>query len=157
VVPGERTKNGLEHRIPISAASRSILTDLPRFANSDLVFSSNGKTSISGFSKAKARLDNAVAVRNDGVPIKPWTPHDLRRAIASGMASLGVQLPVVEKILHHLSGSFGGVRGVYQRHEFRDEMAEALELWGRHVSALAEPTPTRRPRRVAHGHQGARP
>ena len=52
------------------------------------------------------------------------------------MARLGVQLPVVEKILDHVSGSFGGVQGVYQRHSFREEMAEALERWSEHVVTL---------------------
>jgi integrase len=157
VVPGQRAKNGLEHRIPVSTATRAILADLPRLDGHDLVFSTNGKTSISGFSKAKAKLDRAVVALNGGVPIEPWVPHDLRRAIASGLAALGVQLPVVEKLLHHLSGSFGGVAGIYQRHEFRDEMAAALELWGQHVTAFVEPTPQRRPRKLALVRQGARP
>ena len=156
-VPGARTKNGVEHKIPISAATRAILASLPRFRGCDLVFSTNGKTSISGFSKAKAKLDSAVAAHNGDVPIEPWVPHDLRRAIASGLAGLGVQLPVVEKILHHLSGSFGGVSGVYQRHSFFNEMAEALERWGQHVRSLAEPSPRRRPRKIAPGHLGVRP
>jgi hypothetical protein len=51
VVPGKRTKNGVEHKIPVAAATRAILAGLPRFAGCDLVFSTNGKTSISGFSK----------------------------------------------------------------------------------------------------------
>ena len=73
------------------------------------------------------------------------------------MAALGVQLPVVEKILHHLSGSFGGVAGIYQRHSFRDEMAAALDLWGQHVTTLdAPPAAGRRPRKPALVRQGAR-
>jgi integrase len=149
VVPGKRTKNGVEHKIPVAAATRAILAGLPRFAGCDLVFSTNGKTSISGFSKAKAKLDRAVAGLNGDVPIESWTPHDLRRACASTLAALGVQLPVVEKILHHLSGVFGGVSGVYQRHSFFNEMAEALERWGQHVGALTKRAPKPRPSKIA--------
>jgi hypothetical protein len=65
--------------------------------------------------------------------------HDLRRSLASGMAALGVQLPVVEKILNHVGGSFAGVAGVYQRYDFAKEKRRALELWGRHVLSLAQP------------------
>jgi hypothetical protein len=48
------------------------------------------------------------------------------------MARLGVQLEVTEKLLNHVSGSMGGsIVGVYQRHEFMDEMREAISRYGR--------------------------
>ena len=53
-----------------------------------------------------------------------------------GMARLGINLPVIEKVLNHSSGSFGGVVGVYQRHNFSDEKRHALERWGAHVADL---------------------
>ena len=60
---------------------------------------------------------------NGGTPIAPWTLHDLRRSVASGMAKLGVALPMIEKILNHVQPSFGGVQGIYQRHDFRGRKA----------------------------------
>jgi hypothetical protein len=39
-----------------------------------------------------------------------WCLHDLRRSAASGMASLGVRIETVEKILNHAGGSFKGNR-----------------------------------------------
>jgi integrase len=65
-----------------------------------------------------------------------WWLHDLRRTMASGMARLGVSLPVIEKILNHTSGSFRGVVGIYQRHSYADEKRAALDLWGTHVARL---------------------
>ena len=76
-----------------------------------------------------------------GKPVVPWRLHDLRRTAASGMAALGVQLPVIEKILNHVSGSFGGIVGVYQRHEFAAEMTEALARWAVHVQGLVAEKP----------------
>ena len=52
------------------------------------------------------------------------------------MARLGINLPVIEKVLNHSSGSFGGIVGVYQRHNFSDEKRHALERWGAHVADL---------------------
>jgi hypothetical protein len=52
------------------------------------------------------------------------------------MARLGINLPVVEKVLNHISGSFGGIVGLYQRHSFEEEMRQALEAWARHLEAL---------------------
>ena len=57
--------------------------------------------------------------------------HDLRRTVASGMARLGIKLPVIEKILNHASGSFRGIVGVYQRHDFAAEKRDALAALGR--------------------------
>ena len=57
------------------------------------------------------------------------------------MARLGINLPVIEKVLNHASGSFAGVVGVYQRHSFADEKRAALEVWGNFVAALAEGKP----------------
>ena len=52
------------------------------------------------------------------------------------MARLGVRLPVVEKLLNHTGGSFAGIVGVYQRHDFADEKRQALEIWAQHLLAL---------------------
>ena len=54
------------------------------------------------------------------------------------MARLGVALPVIERVLNHVSGSFAGIVGVYQRHTFENEMRAALELWGKHVLSVCE-------------------
>jgi len=91
-----------------------------------------------GYSQGKRRID---ALLPTGIP--HWTLHDLRRTCASGMARLGINLPVIEKVLNHASGSFAGVVGIYQRHSFADEKRAALEAWGRHVDALVSDKPAR--------------
>jgi hypothetical protein len=59
---------------------------------------------------------------------------------ASGMARLGIGLPVIEKVLNHTSGSFAGIVGVYQRHDFKAEKRAALDAWGRHVALVSGET-----------------
>ena len=63
-----------------------------------------------------------------------WRLHDLRRTFATGMASLTVAPHVVERILNHTSGTFGGVAGVYNRFGYLPEMRSALERWADYVS-----------------------
>ena len=70
-----------------------------------------------------------------------WTLHDLRRTAASGMARLNINLPVIEKVLNHSSGSFAGIVGVYQKHTFAEEKRKALETWGAFVSDLVSGKP----------------
>jgi hypothetical protein len=71
-----------------------------------------------------------------GEKFQPWRTHDLRRTAASGMAALGFQPQVVERVLNHVSGAQGGLVGVYQRHEYCAERKAALLAWGTHVMGI---------------------
>ena len=138
-LPAERVKNGERHEVPLSDSAVTILTALPRIKTTKgFVFTTRRDAAVSGFSRAKDRLDAAIAAAlpADGSSLDHWTFHDLRRTLASGMARLGIQLPVIEKVLNHTSGTFRGVVGVYQRHSFADEKRAALEAWARHVEAI---------------------
>ena len=128
-LPAARAKNSIEQVVPLSNSAIDILKSLPRIGRSSFVFTTTGETSISGWSRAKTTLDAASGVAG-------WAIHDLRRTFATGLAGLGVPLPVVEKILNHVSGSFGGVAGVYQRFAFADEKRDALDQWAEHIKAL---------------------
>jgi integrase len=68
--------------------------------------------------------------------IRPWTLHDLRRSFASGLQRLGVAPHIVELALNHRSGTFSGVAGIYQRHRYAKEVAEAFAVWSRHIETL---------------------
>lgn len=127
-IPGERTKNRRTHVVPLSTAARDLLVSTPRIEDCSYILTTNGKTPISGTSKMKRRLDQLLAGESDEAP-SAWRLHDLRRTVATGMARVGVQLPVIERILNHVSGSFAGIVGVYQRHEYANEKREALERW----------------------------
>jgi integrase len=139
-IPAARAKNKRQHVLPLSPQALAIIKGLPRFHGSRFVFSP-GKTAPSGFSRAKQRADRIIARLNGGEPISSWIIHDVRRSFASGMAGLGVNIPIVERCLNHISGSFAGIVGVYQRFDFADEMRGSLERWGRHVEAMASEEP----------------
>jgi integrase len=135
ILGAERVKNSQVHEVPLAEEATAILADLPRITNDhDRVFVSPTGAAVSTFSRAKARLD-AEIVALSGEDLPHWTFHDLRRTLASGLARLGVELHVIEKLLNHKSGTFRGVVGVYQRHDFAFEKRHAMELWGRHLTA----------------------
>ena len=75
---------------------------------------------MSGFSKAKTRLDRSAALED-------WIFHDLRRTAATGMAGLNVAPHVVDRILNHVGGTIRGVAAVYNRHAYVAERKVALE------------------------------
>jgi integrase len=121
-IPADRAKNGMAHDVPLSEPVLNILSTLPRFAASDLVFTTTGTSPVSGLGKAKKRFEDAVGTQG-------WWLHDLRRTAASGMARAGVPPHVIEKVLNHKSGIISGVAAVYNRYSYADEKREALERW----------------------------
>jgi integrase len=133
-LPAARVKNGRTHEVPLSPQAAALIKGLPRLSDQHVF--SLGSGPINGFGKDKERIDKACGVEN-------WTLHDLRRTAASGMARLGVGLPVIEKVLNHVSGSFAGVAGIYQRHDFAGEKRSALQAWGSHVAAVVGDKPAK--------------
>jgi integrase len=104
------------------------------------VFSTTGRTQVSGYSRAKENLDIAMLElmreTNAKAELVPFRIHDLRRTAASGMAALGFQPHIIERVLNHVSGAQGGLVGVYQRHEYFEERKRALEAWGSYIAKL---------------------
>ena len=82
----------------------------------------SGGTIYNAWSKDKPKLDAASGVRD-------WVLHDLRRTLVSSWAALGIRLEVTEKYINHVSGTHGGIVGIYQRHSFMPEMREAVSKW----------------------------
>jgi len=147
-IPAARTKNAKPHMVHLSALALEILEKVPRKAGQDLLFSATGKTPVSGFSKAKARLDGLMlaALRanaeNDKLELQPWVLHDLRRTATTGMAKLGIAPHVADRVLNHQAGTIKGVARIYNRFEYLAERKAGLEAWGRYVESLVRPTPS---------------
>ena len=129
-IPGARTKNKRLHVMPLPPLARDVLGTVRRIESGDgLVFTTTGRTPVSGWSRLKHRLDADMR-------IDPWRLHDLRRTAATGMAEIGVMPHVVEACLNHVSGHKAGVAGVYNRAAYLPEKRAALERWAAHVDGL---------------------
>jgi integrase len=111
--------------------AREVIAKLP--VRGPYVFSANGRTPMSGWSAVKRRLD--AHMQTD-----PWRLHDLRRTAVTGMARAGADLHVIERAVNHVSGSFGGIVGVYQKHRYADQVKAALEAWSRLLQQIVEHT-----------------
>ena len=133
-LPGERTKNGKPHEVPMAATVRSLLQ--ARVSNGrDFVFG-KGAGPFSGLSRCKAALDEDIARLRAGKPLPAWVHHDLRRSCATGMAEIGVQPHIIEAVLNHVSGHKGGIAGIYNRATYTNEKRDALARWDRHIAGL---------------------
>jgi integrase len=115
----ERTKNKKPHSIYLNDAAMAILQAVPRYDDCPFVFSTNGKTPISGFSKAKAALDKESGVTG-------WRPHDARRTMATNTQRLRIDREVIEACQNR---SLTGTKKRYQRHDYTAEKRAAFIRW----------------------------
>jgi integrase len=160
-LPAERTKNATEHAVPFSEPARAIIAAQPRRQGSsgklrDFIFGyADGP--FSGWTGSRKLLNDRIE-KATGQPLPHWTPHDIRRSIATYLggglpedqlhklstrdrefaAGLGVQPHVIEAILNHVSGFKAGVAGIYNRSDYGREKRTALALWADHLLALVE-------------------
>jgi integrase len=133
-LPPHKTKNRKGHDVPLSRQAPELIEAMPDVG--DVIFTTaDGARPIRNFSRIKLAVDEIMK------PEQPFVWHDLRRTRASGMARLGVQLPVIEKVLNHSSGTFRGIVAVYQRHDFATEKRDALARWSDHVEAVVKGEP----------------
>jgi len=147
VIPGARTKNKRDHLVPLAPAVVDLLaaTQPNTKQRKGVVFTTNGKVAIGGFSKLKTAIDGKVRERLAGLPgdgvftVEPWVMHDLRRSLATGCQALGFPIEHTEAVLNHVSGKRGGLAAIYQLHEYLPEKTAALNAWARHVQGLLSP------------------
>jgi integrase len=140
-IPSSRTKNRKPHVVPLAPAVRALMPD-----KSALLFTTTGTTPVSGWSRAKKRLDAAMLKvaqqeRGKDATIPPWRLHDLRRTAVTGMGELGIRPDVIELAVNHVSGHRGGIAGVYNKSELLPERTAALARWATHVLGLVSAQP----------------
>ena len=139
----ERMKTDAAHVVPLSDAVIAILEGLPRLG--DYVFTTSGKTAVSGFSKAKSRVDELMLRElrhgddnQEKIELNDWRLHDLRRSMRTGLSALGVQDRIAEMTIGH---KVQGLHKVYDQHSFLNERREALVRWERHLLGVVEQRP----------------
>jgi integrase len=114
-----RTKAGHGNEVPLTPLALELIRSVPRVEGQGLLFTTNGTTPISGWSKFAARTKGATGI--DGARL-----HDLRRTAATNMARLGIPKFTISRVLNHAEG---GVTSVYARHGYLEEKRQALQAW----------------------------
>ncbi len=142
-IPGTRTKNHRAHVVPLPDFALALIDGSPRRTNCDYVFGDGPRRKgddhrgFSGWSKAKAALDERIVGMRRKTTKLDWRLHDLRRTAATVMADrLGVLPHIVEVILNHLGGHRAGVAGIYNRAKYEAEVRRALQAWAEHVETI---------------------
>jgi integrase len=124
IIPKEPREKDSAGSLLLPEAALAIVKQQPRLGDNPYVFAGRGDGPVNGFSKSKTRFDSACGVSG-------WRLHDLRRSARSLMSRAGVRPDIAERVMGH---AIAGVEGVYDRHSYRDEKADAL----RRLAALIE-------------------
>ena len=126
-LPKDRSKNKISHLVHLSVPVLKEMCELKPVAKHDLVFTTTGHSSVSGFSRAKKRLDDLSEV-------KLWRLHDIRRTFATiTTEKLEYEPVVVDRILNHVNGSVRGIAAVYQKGQYLNKRKVALDAWAEYV------------------------
>lgn len=142
-IPAVNSKNGRPHVIHLSSFARTQIDLLLSLRSGEFLFPGRKE----GAHLSDKALSKAVRDRIRTEPLKrrtpksktlllsggEWSPHDLRRTMASRMGDLGVAPHVIERCLNHVQQ---GIVGVYQRQEYMPERKAAFDLWGQRLLVL---------------------
>jgi len=150
-IPAERMKADAAHVVPLTDETIAILKSLPTFKKGEHLFSTTfGVKPVSGFSKAKARLDRTMlrtwralgrvaGADRRGKTFEDWVIHDIRRTVRTGLSALPVPDLVRELVIAHAKA---GMHKVYDQYAYLDEKRRALELWAQRLRGIVEPAPS---------------
>lgn len=143
-LPAARTKRANALRIPLSPLARSIIQEAiahpDRPKDSKFVFTTTGEASVSGFSKAKKRLDAEIRAERikraaqlccSPVEMPHWTLHDLRTSFNTVACDiLEIDAHVADRILNHVAtATTSKVMRIYNRSELFEPRRAALKAW----------------------------
>jgi integrase len=126
---------------PLSQAAQAVLAGQPRFAGCEFVFTTNGRSPISGYWKLKKRFDLCVVKelrKQDpkAEALANWWQHDLRRTARTLMSRAGVSPHHAERCVGHV---LRGVEGVYDQHKYHVEMKKAYEALAAMIEHITNP------------------
>ena len=120
-IPGERTKTGRPHDVPLSNRALDVLRQAGEFSDgSGLVFPSQ---------RGKPMSDNTLSKMLRDLEI-PGTPHGCRSTIRDWCADNAVDREVAEAILAH---AVKGVEGAYFRSDLYQRRAEVMERYADYI------------------------
>ena len=147
-LPANRAKNGREHLIPLSPLARRIIAEVPPNEKGYLF-----PSSLTGLPYRGQSIDHATRYLFDPrtsrarkrplrkAPAPPplagqmerFTPHDLRRSVATRMHELGISRGDVKMVLNHIETD---VTSRYDRYDGLAEKRRALDIWGRRLEQI---------------------
>lgn len=137
-IPKERMKRGKPHNVYLSRQSLDIMVALKTCATTSRYVLPSRYDADAPMSRATFnRVTMAVVerARKKGLPLEPFTVHDLRRTGSTLLNELGFNSDWIEKSLAHEEGRTS--RGVYNKAEYEQQRRHMLQEWADMIDAWA--------------------
>jgi integrase len=128
-IPRESREKDSARSLLLPEAALAIIRGRPRMGENPYVFAGRADGPVNGFSKWKAQFDAACGITG-------WRLHDLRRTARSLMSRAGVRPDVAERVMGH---AIAGVEGIYDRHSYKAEKADALRRLAALINSITNP------------------
>lgn len=140
-LPGRRTKNGKSHVVPLPPLVREIIGDALADATDKRNVFTGGRGKAVRSDTIAHEIADAIAEHNEaaeeGKRVEPFTPHDLRRTMATGLEAMGVPNNVIGAALNHISAKRSSVTSAHYTHaDLSMEVRRALTRWQAKVEAI---------------------
>ena len=135
-IPRARMKTGLDHNVYLSRQALDILVALKTCAGgSQYVFPSRYDTfrPISNATFNRITTSAYEHAQDAGLPLEPFTVHDLRRTGSTLLNELGFNRDWIEKSLAHEDRRSS--RGVYNKAEYADQRRHMMQEWADMIDA----------------------
>ncbi|MBN8440207.1 MAG: tyrosine-type recombinase/integrase [Pseudomonadota bacterium] len=135
-IPKERMKRSKAHNVYLSEQAVDIFVALKTCAgNSRYVLPSRYDADAPMSRATFNRITTAVVVRakKEGLPLEPFTVHDLRRTGSTLLNELGFNSDWIEKCLAHEDGRSS--RGVYNKAEYEHQRRHMMQEWSNMLDA----------------------
>ena len=135
-IPKERMKRSKAHNVYLSQQAVDIFIALKTCAgNSRYVLPSRYDADAPMSRATFNRITTAVVVRakKEGLPLEPFTVHDLRRTGSTLLNELGFNSDWIEKCLAHEDGRSS--RGVYNKAEYEHQRRHMMQEWSNMLDA----------------------
>ncbi|GAB2504308.1 tyrosine-type recombinase/integrase [Arenimonas alkanexedens] len=134
VLPPARSKNKRMNLVPLVPAAVAMLRRRRDECPGEYVFPAIRRPHLTDADLSRPLKGVCSRLAAFGVSMAPFTPHDLRRTVETGMAAARVPKEYRDRVLNHVDGSVGGMH--YNMHDYEDEKRGALEAWSRRLEAM---------------------
>ena len=135
-IPKERMKRSKAHNVYLSQQCLDIMIALKTCAGNSRYLLPSRYDADAPMSRATFnRVTYAVVERaqKEGLPLEPFTVHDLRRTGSTLLNELGFNSDWIEKCLAHEDGRSS--RGVYNKAEYEHQRRHMMQEWSDIVAA----------------------
>lgn len=135
-IPKERMKRSKAHNVYLSTQMLDILIALKTCAGNSKYLLPSRYDADAPMSRATFnRVTYSVVeqAKKDGLPLEPFTVHDLRRTGSTLLNELGFNSDWIEKCLAHEDGRSS--RGVYNKAEYEMQRRHMMQEWSNTVDA----------------------